>query len=139
MSETEIWSRSVGGVLELRSMEDVRVLSRVAEESVGGGNVTYKFNDRFGCLVNLNTNEDVRSMIREWTLCHETFTRVQNRVVPRLEREYIAEQKPALNMVLGLRAEIHLFPPADAEPEVVVANVTDLTTAVAVDPFFLGQ
>lgn len=119
-------------------MEDVKVLSRVAEESVGGGNVTYKFNDRFGCLVNLTTNEDVRSMVREWTLCHETFTRVQNRVVPRLEREYITDQKPALNMVLGLRAEIHLFPPP-ADPEIIVANMTDLTTTVGVDPFLLGQ
>ena len=106
-----IWNRSVGGSSRLRTVADVRALVAFSEPSAPVDQFPLiQYNDRYGNLINVVTDQDVGNMIREWELCHNTFERIKHKAFlpPPVHGMTPTFRKPALDVLVGLRAELHV-------------------------------
>lgn len=87
-------------------MEDVRALTAHMGPFLGNvpqADWVYRYNDRLGTSVSLETNEDVRLMLREWELCHRAANRVKQR------HFILTDLNVAIDYTGNLRPELHVF------------------------------
>ena len=94
----------------MSTIEDVMALANMAIDCIGGANVDIRYNGRHGHKVCLETNEDVRMMMREWAYCQKIYSQILLRNVG-MHRHMPGA---ALDPVTGVSMEIHCYPPEPA-------------------------
>ena len=69
---------------------------------------SFRYNDRYGNLVNLERDEDVRLMMKEWALCDGISRLLSERSVRDSPSSFLTPARPSVDPRFGVRAEIHV-------------------------------
>lgn len=92
----------------------------------------FRYNDRYGNLINLEADEDVRLMLEEWNRCNDLCEILASRSV-QTPTSSLSTSRPAVDPSYGIRAEIHVTATlARPSYSFTAANVTSiLESAIA--------
>lgn len=95
----------------MSSMEALMSLTSHMSASLGRApqaEWSFRYNDRYGNLVNLETDEDVRLMMKEWLFCDGLSRLLSDRSVRNSSTSFSAPARPSVDPRFGVRAEIHV-------------------------------